>query len=95
MDICSTWKHANSEVKKRVLIVETCWNLTKLQVDFVMRIISILDDEHCRMMDALLNQLVLTLSLAKSKLEAVIKKSSSIRSNVFKFGFKVKKAAWV
>lgn len=46
-------------------------------------------------MDALLNQFVLTLSLAKSKLEAVISKNSSTRSNAFRFGFKVKKAAWV
>ncbi|KAJ5987942.1 hypothetical protein N7481_003152 [Penicillium waksmanii] len=59
IDICSTWKHAESEVKKRVLIVEACWNRTKLQIDFVMRIISILDEEHCRMMDALLKQLEL------------------------------------
>lgn len=47
------------------------------------------------MMNALLKQLELTLSLARTKLEAVISKSSSTRSNVFKRDFKVKKAAWV
>ncbi|CAI7575021.1 unnamed protein product [Penicillium discolor] len=95
IDICSTWKHADSEVKKRVLIVEDCWNRTRLQVDFVMRIKSIMDEEHCRVMDGLLKQLALILSLATTRLEGVIQKSSSGRSNRFRIGFKVKKAAWV
>lgn len=78
-----------------MITVEAYWTRTRLQVDFVMRIISIMDEEHCRMMDALLNEFMLTLSLAKTKLEAVISKNSSTRSYIFKFGFKAKRAAWV
>ncbi|KAJ5372060.1 hypothetical protein N7517_004066 [Penicillium concentricum] len=95
LDICSTWKHADSEVEKRVIIIESCWDRTKRQVDFVMRITSIMDEDHCRMMDELLNQLVLSLSLAMSSLETVIEKRSSARSGVFRLGFRAKKAAWV
>ncbi|KAJ6035937.1 hypothetical protein N7540_000216 [Penicillium herquei] len=97
IDICSTWKHANSEVTERVLIVGNCWNCTQVQVNFVMRMRtrSIMSEDHCRVMDGLLKQLELTLSHATTQLEAVIQKSSSARPGVFGFGFKVKKPAGV
>ncbi|KAJ5520691.1 hypothetical protein N7463_001144 [Penicillium fimorum] len=95
LDICSTWKHADSEVEKRVIFIESCRDRTKRQVDFVMRITSIMDEDHCRMMDELLNQLMLSLSLAIISLETVAQKPSSARSGVFGLGFRAKKAAWV
>lgn len=60
-----------------------------------MRISSILDEEQCRMMDELLNQLLLSLSLAMNTLESVVQRTSSTRSSVFGFAFRTKKAAWV
>jgi hypothetical protein len=94
MNICSTWKHADSEVEKRVIIVEASWDRTKRQVDFVMRIISIMDVEQGRVMDELLNQLWLSLSLAIKSLNA-IQRNSTTRSGIFGFSFRAKKAAWV
>ncbi|KAI9367317.1 hypothetical protein BJX61DRAFT_316620 [Aspergillus egyptiacus] len=94
IEICSTWKHAEKEVEKRVLIVQSCWNRTKRQVEFVVRIASTMDSEQHRLMDELLNQLMLSLSLAINSLEAVARKSVSARSGLFGFGSKAK-AAWV
>ncbi|KAH8703901.1 hypothetical protein BGW36DRAFT_414266 [Talaromyces proteolyticus] len=94
LDICSNWRHAETEVQKRVIVVESCWNRTKSQVDFMVRITSIMDPDQCRVMDELLKQLLLSLSLAKNTLEGVTQKTSSVRSSIRHFGFK-SKAAWV
>ncbi|KAJ5698507.1 hypothetical protein N7462_000512 [Penicillium macrosclerotiorum] len=51
--------------------------------------------EQVRSMDDLLNQLLLSLSLAVNNLESVIEQSSEPRQGRFRFGFKAKKAAWV
>ncbi|KAL4918418.1 hypothetical protein BDW62DRAFT_200798 [Aspergillus aurantiobrunneus] len=95
IDICSTWKHADSQVGQRVIIVESCWDRTKRQVEFVVRIASIMDDEQCRVMDELLNQLMLSLSQAKRSLETVIQRTDSARPRAFGLRFRSKKAAWV
>ncbi|KAJ5726781.1 hypothetical protein N7493_005808 [Penicillium malachiteum] len=67
--LCSTWKHADSEVEQSVLIFKSCWTRTELQVNFVMRIEDRMDEDHRRMMHALLRQLKHTLSIATNKLE--------------------------
>ncbi|KAL4860898.1 hypothetical protein BDV12DRAFT_208691 [Aspergillus spectabilis] len=62
VEICYTYvEHAESEVEKRVIIVESCWDRTKQQVDLV-----------CCVMGELLNQLVLSLSLTLNTLEHVL-----------------------
>ncbi|QMW44318.1 hypothetical protein G4B11_007738 [Aspergillus flavus] len=94
IDVCSTWRHAETEVEKRVIILESCWDRTKQQVDFVVRIAPIMGGDHCRVIDELLNQLLLSLSLAVSTLEEVAQRPSSSRPKIFLSRFR-SKAAWL
>ncbi|EAU29950.1 predicted protein [Aspergillus terreus NIH2624] len=94
IDVCSTWRHAETEVEKRVIIVESCWDRTKRQVDFVVRITPIMDADHCRVIDELLNQLLLSLSIAVNTLEEVAQRPSPSRPKIFLSRFR-SKAAWV
>ncbi|KAM3547802.1 hypothetical protein ARSEF4850_009794 [Beauveria asiatica] len=95
IEICSTWKHAAREVGQRVLVVESCWDRTRLQVDFVSRIAKIMDDEQRLIMERLLSELAQSLSHALSSLESVVNKEAKAQPGIFGLGYRVKKASWV
>lgn len=90
-----TWKHADREVEQRVVIVESCWDRTKRQVDFMSRLTPIMDDDLRRVMDDMLNQLSLSLSLSINNLETVVWRDSLTRPGLLGFGSRAKKASWV
>ncbi|KAJ5735099.1 uncharacterized protein N7483_000224 [Penicillium malachiteum] len=95
IEIFSTWKNADREVEQRVIIFEHCWNRTKRQVDFVMRIISTIDDEQRQILDSLLTELSLALSLALSSLETVIRKDSLERPSMLRLALRARRPSWV
>ncbi|KAL2833896.1 hypothetical protein BDW59DRAFT_138255 [Aspergillus cavernicola] len=95
IEVCETWKEADREVQERVVIIESCWDRTKRQVDFMLRLTSIMDDDQRRVMDDLLAQLNRSLSLAIDIIETVIRRDSLTRPSLLSFGSRAKKASWV
>ncbi|ETS78915.1 hypothetical protein PFICI_08768 [Pestalotiopsis fici W106-1] len=93
--ICKNWKEAGKEVEQRILIVESCWDRTRRQVDFMLHIESAIDDELLRILDGLLGQLCISLTDAKNKLETVTKRESLSRPGFLSFRSKAKNASWV
>ena len=71
VQICATFKNAETEIKERVVRVEACWLRIGMQLDFVRRIAQILDEHH---------QLIHceTLRVISSKLEIVVTKLESV-----------------
>ncbi|KAK3956846.1 hypothetical protein QBC32DRAFT_329736 [Pseudoneurospora amorphoporcata] len=92
--VCSSWINVDSEVRDRSLIIETHWQTTKLQLDFLRRIGSLLNDDLCRLIDELLLQLSQKLTLAESVLKKISKKHSPARSGAWGLVHKAKKASW-
>ncbi|KAL4899660.1 hypothetical protein BDW74DRAFT_108043 [Aspergillus multicolor] len=93
--MCESWKEAHHQVQQRVVIIDACWNRTKRQVDFMLRIASIMDHDLGRVMNDLLAELNRTLTKALDAIETVVKKESYGRTSLLGFGFRAKKAAWV
>ncbi|KAI1111774.1 hypothetical protein F5Y14DRAFT_300413 [Nemania sp. NC0429] len=95
IEICESWKEADIEVQRRVVIVESAWDRTRRQAEFMGRIVPIMDDHMSRINDDLLRQLSVCLTLAINTLETVIRKDSLARPSLFGFGSRAKKASWV
>ncbi|KAI1125458.1 hypothetical protein F5Y10DRAFT_247038 [Nemania abortiva] len=95
VEICETWKNANTEVERRVVIVESVWDRTKRQAEFMGRIVPIMDDHLSRINDDLMHQLSVCLTLAINTLETVTRKDSLSRPSLFGFGSRAKRASWV
>ncbi|KAI3320715.1 hypothetical protein HD806DRAFT_228049 [Xylariaceae sp. AK1471] len=95
VEICETWKNADIEVERRVVIVESAWDRTRRQAEFMARVVPIMDVHLGRINDNLLRQLSVCLTLAINTLETVIKKDSLARPSLFGFGSRAKKASWV
>jgi hypothetical protein len=82
------------------VIVEGSWNRTRLQILFVQRIVSVIDEEHGRIIDETLAQLASKLSLAASQLEKVVEKDKAAeldpsRKGLFNFKFRTKRTRYV
>ncbi|GAW14613.1 hypothetical protein EKO27_g11180 [Xylaria grammica] len=95
IEICETWKNADVEVERRVVIVESAWDRTRRQAEFMVRVVPIMDDHLSRINDDLLRQLSTCLTLAINTLEAVTRRDSLSRPSLFGFGSRAKKASWV
>ncbi|KAK3291795.1 uncharacterized protein B0H64DRAFT_366146 [Chaetomium fimeti] len=96
LEICETWKNTDGEVEQRVVIVNSTWDRTKRQAEFMSRIAPIIDDGMRRIMDDLLRQLSLCLTLAMNTLETVNRRASLARPSLWGFGSRAaKKASWV
>ncbi|KAI0401988.1 hypothetical protein F4802DRAFT_392145 [Xylaria palmicola] len=95
IEICNTWKNADIEVERRVVIVESTWNRTRCQAEFMARVVPIMDEHLSQVNDDLLRQLAVCLTLAISTLKAVARKDSLARPGLFGFGSRAKRASWV
>jgi hypothetical protein len=96
VEICETWKNADGEVEQRVVILDSAWDRTKRQAEFMSRITPIMDDGMRRVMDDLLHQLSLCLTLAMNTLDTVTRRDSLARPSLWGFGSRTaKKASWV
>ncbi|KAI1158867.1 hypothetical protein F5B18DRAFT_667376 [Nemania serpens] len=95
VEICESWKNADVEVQRRVIIVESAWDRTRRQAEFMGRVVPIMDDHLSRINDDLLRQLSICLTLAINTLETVVRKDSLARPSLFGFGSRAKKASWV
>ncbi|RDW83901.1 uncharacterized protein DSM5745_04227 [Aspergillus mulundensis] len=84
-----------AKVQQRVVIIDACWDRTKRQVDFMVRIAPIMDHDLSRVMNNLLAELNRTLSKAIDTIETVVGKEPHGRTSLLGFGFRAKKAAWV
>lgn len=96
VEICRTWKDAHIEVEQRVVIIEATWDRTNRQASFMSRVAPVMDDHLRRINNNLLQQLSVCLALAINTLETVVVQRDVLsRPNLFGFGFRAKKAAWV
>jgi len=95
VELCRTWRSADKEVKERIVIVESVWDRTRHQAEFVKSIASAMNDESRRIMGDVLDQLSLYLAQATNTLNAVIKTDSRGQPHLFGFGSRAKKASWV
>ncbi|KAI8628208.1 hypothetical protein F5Y19DRAFT_145087 [Xylariaceae sp. FL1651] len=69
------FKEANDNVKTKILIVEEIWSRTAIQIEFVKRVASTLEYEHCRIHIEVFEMLKGKLMMAITKIESVVKKS--------------------
>ncbi|KAL3470171.1 hypothetical protein BJX99DRAFT_264491 [Aspergillus californicus] len=95
IDICESWKSAHRDVQQRIVIIDACWDRTRRQVDFMMRITQIMDYDLRRVMDDLLAELNRTLSNAIDSIETHIRRESLAKPSLFGFKSRAKKASWV
>ena len=95
VEICHTWKNSETEVQERIVIVEMCWERSRVQVDFMRQIASTIDPELCRIMDNLLSQLAIRLELAVKKIQEVVDRESCHRPGLLGFGSRVRKTAYL
>ncbi|KAI0440565.1 hypothetical protein F4803DRAFT_464722 [Xylaria telfairii] len=95
IEICETWRNADTEVERRVVIVESTWDRTRRQAEFMARVVPIMDEHLSRINDDLLRQLEVCLTLAIGTLEAVTRKDALARPSLFGFGSRAKRASWV
>ncbi|KAI9649892.1 hypothetical protein NHQ30_002476 [Ciborinia camelliae] len=75
IDICTSFKNAETEIDERVLYVKTYWKRTSIQLNFLKQIWKMLDEEHQNIQDQILQMLVRKLETATSKLEKLLKKA--------------------
>jgi hypothetical protein len=86
VEICETWKNADIEVQQRVVIAESAWDRTRRQVEFMVRIVPIMDNHLRRINSNLLRQLSVCLTLAVNTLETMTRNESLARPSMFGFG---------
>ena len=70
--MCASVKGAESEIAERVLCIESHWKRTSLQLDFLQRVWKSLDAEHQTIQTQILHVLVGKLTIAVSKIDALI-----------------------
>lgn len=73
---CQQFRNAESEIKELSIRLEGSWIRIKYQLRLVERIAHTLDEEHCRVQDEVLQLLAAKLSLAQTKIDKVVKKTS-------------------
>ncbi|KAK1780338.1 hypothetical protein QBC45DRAFT_323854 [Copromyces sp. CBS 386.78] len=93
--ICKTLVDVDSQVQERSLTIQSYWHTSRLQLDFLKRIESVLDEDLCRLIDGLLLQLSQKLSVADTALDKFTRRNAPERSGLWGFGSKAKKASWV
>ncbi|KAH7149262.1 hypothetical protein B0J13DRAFT_594961 [Dactylonectria estremocensis] len=72
--LCLKLKEANDNVKAKILIIETIWSRTAVQIEVVKRIANTLGEEQYRIHIEVLEMLKSKLLIAITKLESVVKK---------------------
>ncbi|WQF89451.1 Putative protein kinase [Colletotrichum destructivum] len=70
-------KGAEEGVRSKLLLVEAIWSKTATQVNFLKRVASVLEEEHCRIHLEILQVLQGKLNISISKIESVVKGGSS------------------
>ena len=73
VDICATFRDAESQINERILRVRSYWKRTSLQLDFLKQIWQSLDEEHQTIQSEILDMLVDKLKAAISKLSKLEK----------------------
>ncbi|KAK3646849.1 hypothetical protein LTR56_008337 [Elasticomyces elasticus] len=71
IDVCATFRDAESQIDERILRVRSYWKRTSLQLDFLKQIWQSLDEEHQTIQSEILGMLA-------SKLKAAISKFSKL-----------------
>ncbi|KAM0346566.1 hypothetical protein ACHAPY_011611 [Fusarium culmorum] len=69
---CENYKAADAEVAERIAIVENAWTRSRIQVEFIEPLGLILDAEHHRVLENIIEVLAKKLSSAVRKLESVL-----------------------
>ncbi|KAK3939497.1 hypothetical protein QBC46DRAFT_387699 [Diplogelasinospora grovesii] len=95
VEICTSWRNADVEVRERVVKVENSWYRSKRQVDFMIRINAIIDEELRRLFKDLMDQLWSRLSDAITMLSSVSERGNEAGFGFFRFGSRAKKAAYL
>ncbi|KAI9690151.1 MAG: hypothetical protein M1822_009112 [Bathelium mastoideum] len=73
IETCHAFRHAEKEIFERTLRIESCWNRTSLQLDFLARIWGELDQEHQNVQSEILTVLNEKLRAADHKLNSYLK----------------------
>ncbi|KHE80686.1 hypothetical protein GE21DRAFT_4045 [Neurospora crassa] len=96
IQLCRNLANVNSQIQERSLTIESYWHTSKLQLDLLTRIESVLDDDLCGLLDGLLLQLSQKLSKADTALDKVTNRHSRGRTGLWGFGSKAQKmtCAW-
>ncbi|KAK3985912.1 Serine/threonine-protein kinase-transforming protein Rmil [Cladorrhinum sp. PSN332] len=75
VDAYRVYKAADENVKSKILMIEAIWHKTATQIEFVKRVASVLQEEHCRIHFEVFEMLQGKLMTAISKIEGVLKKN--------------------
>ncbi|KAK6835191.1 hypothetical protein PG987_009885 [Apiospora arundinis] len=74
---CEAWKHADSEVRERMVRLDLYWAQTRTQLDFMRKIAQTIDGELLETMENVLGLLAAKLTLVSSKLDKLLECSGS------------------
>ncbi|KAK8030272.1 hypothetical protein PG990_000006 [Apiospora arundinis] len=69
---CEAWKHADSEVRERMVRLDLYWAQTRTQLDFMRKIAKTIDGELLETMENVLGLLAAKLTLVSSKLDKLL-----------------------
>lgn len=92
--ICKTLVSVDIQIQERALTIQSYWHTSRLQLDFLKRIETDLDEDLCRLIDGLLLQLLQKLSLADSELNKITRRYAPEWSGLWGIESKVKKVSW-
>lgn len=95
--VCQTWKAAEEEIGELIIIFESVWVKTTLQIGFVERIVRELEQEHRLIIESLCITLAQKLSAAVTNIQKVAPPGTAgnTRSGFWSFGQKVDKPVYV
>ncbi|KAK6529137.1 hypothetical protein TWF694_004350 [Orbilia ellipsospora] len=71
VDACSTFKSAENQISTLVTRIESSWLRTKYQLEFLRKVVPLLQDDHQRIQKGILDKLNETLQVAISQLQSV------------------------
>ncbi|OTA98832.1 hypothetical protein M426DRAFT_325684 [Hypoxylon sp. CI-4A] len=89
-ELYRTFKEADDNIKDKVLLIESTWSRTAIQVEFFQRVAHGMNPEHCRIQFEVLETLKTKLLLATQKVESLLKDDPSKPSR-----FAVKKPKYI
>ena len=84
-----TLKNVNETIEENVAVVEAIWSQTAIQIDFVRRVASSLEPDHCGILVQVLSVLLAKLRTAVAKIESALEPDTS---EVKKFKFLLNKS---
>lgn len=77
IELYSSFKGANAEIRERIIAVEASWNRTRLRINIIERIRDTLDERHRRVQDDILQILFTKLLAANQQASRVVREGSA------------------